>query len=463
MENMENNIPEEENLEPLAREAEPEVESVEPVLREMPVEEPAAAEDSTYRYVPPRRVSPYADSPYVMDAEIPAPKKREKKAKKAGNGRRFWKTAVCIVLILALVGGACGATAYLVSANWQKQIQNVEAHFALKIADLEKKIDSIDTNTGVSVSGSPAATGDGLTPAQVYAKNVDSVVMIYNKMPGGTSTGSGFVLSEDGYVVTNHHVVEGDGKLSITLTDGREFAATLVGSDDTNDVALLKVEATGLQAVTLGSSSALIVGDQVVAIGNPLGELTSTLTVGYISAKERDVNTEGFAINMLQTDAAINSGNSGGPLFNMKGEVIGITTAKYSGTSNSGASIEGVGFAIPIDDVTGLLSDLATYGYITGAYLGVMVSDMDPAAANYYGLPTGAYVQEATEGFAAAKAGLQAKDIIVELGGIKISTVNDLTRALRNFKAGDVTTIIVFRSGREVKLSITLDPKPGQE
>jgi serine protease Do len=228
-------------------------------------------------------------------------------------------------------------------------------------------------------------------------------------------------------------------------------------------VALLKVEATGLQAVTLGSSNALIVGDQVAAIGNPLGELTSTLTVGYISAKERDVNTEGFAINMLQTDAAINSGNSGGPLFNMKGEVIGITTAKYSGTSSSGASIEGVGFAIPIDDVIGMLSDLMNYGFITGAYLGVMVSDMDPTAANYYGLPVGAYVQEATEGYAAFKAGVMEKDIIVELGGIKVSTVNDLTRALRSFKAGDETTIVVYRSGREMTLNITLDAKPGQE
>ena len=136
---------------------------------------------------------------------------------------------------------------------------------------------------------------------------------------------------------------------------------------------------------------------------------------------------------------------------------------KYSGTSASGASIEGVGFAIPIDDVTGMLSDLINYGYITGAYLGVMVSDMDPSAASYYGLPTGAYVQEATEGYAAAKAGVQEKDIIVELGGIKVSTVNDLTRALRNFKAGDQTTIVVYRSGREVVLNITLDAKPGQE
>ena len=458
MENMENLTPEEENLEPLNAE-EPAVEA--PVEDPLP-EEPAPVEDTTYRYVPPRKTSPYADSPYVMEPGIQFAQKpkKQKKARKS-----FWKTAVCAVLILALVGGACGVTGYMVNSSWEKRAQQMENDFQDKLNALEKKIGSI--NTGVSVSGSPLASAEGLTPAQVYAKNVNSVVMIHNKITTmgqtGTSTGSGFILSEDGYVVTNHHVVEGEGKLSVTLADGQSFAATLIGSDDTNDVALLKVEATGLQAVTLGSSSDLIVGDQVVAIGNPLGELTSTLTVGYVSAKERDVNTDGFAINMLQTDAAINSGNSGGPLFNMKGEVVGITTAKYSGTSSSGATIEGVGFAIPIDDVSGLLSDLANYGFITGAYLGVMVSDMDPTAASYYGLPTGAYVQEATEGYAAAKAGVQEKDIIVELGGIKISTVNDLTRALRNFKAGDQTSITVFRSGREVKLNITLDPKPGQE
>jgi serine protease Do len=162
----------------------------------------------------------------------------------------------------------------------------------------------------------------------------------------------------------------------------------------------------------------------------------------------------------LQTDAAINSGHSGGPLFNMKGEVIGITTAKYSGTSSSGATIEGIGFAIPIDDVTGLLSDLATYGYVTGAYLGVSVSDMDPAAANYYGLPLGAYVQKVDEGYCAQRAGIQPKDIITKIGGIRVETVNDLTRALRNFKAGDMTVVTICRGGKEMDLKITLDAKP---
>jgi len=258
-------------------------------------------------------------------------------------------------------------------------------------------------------------------------------------------------------------VVEGDGKLSVITWDNAEHPAKLIGFDKANDVALLKIQAEGLQAVTLGSSDSLVVGDQVVAIGNPLGELTATQTVGYVSAKERDVTTDGFAINMIQTDAAINSGNSGGPLFNMRGEVVGITTAKYSGTSSSGATIEGIGFAIPIDDVSGMLSDLANLGYVTGAYLGVSVSDMDASAADYYNMPVGAYVVEVVEGNCAHAAGIQVKDIIVDVGGYKVTNVNSLGRVLRNFQAGDETTITVYRGGKELILSITLDEKPAAD
>lgn len=412
------------------------------------------------------RVSPYADSPYVMNCPVEESVK-PKKVKKEKKRTLHWSGLLSAILIIVVFAGACVATAALVSNYWEERVEYLEESFEDRLEELEKNMKG--GNTGNSVSGSPNVSADGgLTPAQVYANNVYSVVLITNRITAkyngqvsiGTSTGSGFILTEDGYVVTNYHVVEGEGELSVVTYDGDAYTAKLIGYDATNDVALLKVEATGLQAVTLGSSDDLIVGDQVVAIGNPLGELTSTLTVGYISAKERDITTEGFAINMLQTDAAINSGNSGGPLFNMRGEVIGITTAKYSGTSSSGASIEGVGFAIPIDDVSSLISDLATHGYITGAYLGVSVSDMDPAAANYYGMPVGAYVNDVEKGYAAQRAGLQPKDIITGIGGIRVETVNDLTRALRGFKAGDLTLITVCRGGIELNLEITLDEKP---
>ena len=320
-----------------------------------------------------------------------------------------------------------------------------------------------DPNTQPPVQTNP---GTDMTPAQVYAQCVNSVVAINCKgtnsygQTATTSSGSGFILSEDGYVVTNYHVVEGQSKLEVATYDGTTYTAEYIGGNEANDIALIKMDGKGLIPVAVGVSADLVVGEQVAAIGNPLGELASTLTVGYISAKDRIVATDGTQINMLQTDAAINPGNSGGPLFNMKGEVIGITTAKYSGTTTSGATIEGIGFAIPIDDVLGMLNDLREYGYITGGYLGISASDVDPDAAELYGLPKGVLVREITSGSCAEKAGMKVQDIIVNMGGYEISNLNDLSRALNKCKAGETVTIKVYRSGVEKELSVTLDERP---
>ena len=346
--------------------------------------------------------------------------------------------------------------------RWEQEMELLRSSMNNKVAVLEEQLEAVK-DTGLSVSGTPNAAADGLTPAQVYAQNKMAVVAIscttsYGSAGTATSSGSGFVLTEDGYVITNCHVVDGADQVTVVMLDGQEYEAKVKGYDQNNDLAVLKVDAKDLQTVQLGRSSDLIIGDMVVAIGNPLGELASTQTVGYISGKDRDVSTDGTLINMLQTDAAINPGNSGGPLFNMKGQVIGITTAKYSGTTSSGASIEGIGFAIPIDDVTRMISDIMAYGYVTGAYLGVSVADIDNAQASYYG--SGAYVMEVTPGYCAQKAGLQPGDLIVDMGGYRVESVAGLTRALRNFNAGDTTTITVLRKGREVVLEITLDEKP---
>ena len=425
-----------------------------------------------------RKESPYANSPYVMhhqpqqqyqsyhpSYEYQAPQKPKKERKPR---RSFWKGILASVLAVALVAGGCLITAAFVNEYWEDRNERTVKQLTDKIDDLPEQIDSISRNgTGNSVSGTPAAV-DGLTPGQVYAQNVDSVVAIsstvqttmYGQTAEGASSGSGFILTEDGYVVTNYHVVQGATSIEVISHDGTTYPAELVGHDSTNDLAVLKVEATGLPAATIGSSSDLIIGDMVVAIGNPLGELTATQTVGCVSGINREVTTDNTIISMIQTDAAINPGNSGGPLFNMYGEIIGITTAKYSGTTTSGASIEGIGFAIPIDDVMGGISDLIDYGYVTGAYLGVTVQNTDADAAAVYGLPTGAQIMEIVDGASADRAGLKVKDIIIKLGDTSVSNITELTRALRDYKAGDVTTITVIRSGAEVTLDITLDEKP---
>ena len=392
------------------------------------------------------------------------PKKRTKKS--GGMGKRLISAA----LTVALVAGACAVTASTVNNRWEAELSRQQAQVDDQIAALQAQIEALaESQSGMSISGSPVATAEGLSPSQVYAMNVNSVVAISNQTTTNVwgqvsetaASGTGFIISADGYILSNYHVVEGANRLTVMTYMGDEYEAKLVGFDQMNDVAILKVEAAGLDAVAIGSSDDLIVGDQVVAIGNPLGELTSSLTVGYISAKDRTINTDGNLINMMQTDAAINPGNSGGPLFNMKGEVVGITTAKYSGSTGSGASIEGIGFAIPIADVMNMTEDLITNGYRTNmAYLGVVVMDLDSNTAAMYSLPMGSYVRSVEEGSCAETAGIQPKDIIIAVGEYTVEGNSTLQSALCKFKAGDSTTVTVYRAGAELELPITFDERP---
>lgn len=405
---------------------------------------------------------PFADNPY----ELPWGEIYEKKRKTQKRNREkphLRTAALCLAMSVLVAALSSAITAGLLNKKWKDQYAALSLALQEKSAALQTQIDGTPQGTVVS-GGSPVS--DGLTPGQVYAQNVDAVVAItaYIDERGfyGQSAGSGFIITSDGYVVSNYHVVEDASEVEVTTTYGEVYEASLIGYDSTNDIALLKVEAENLPCVILGSSDALQVGDQVAAIGNALGELTSTMTVGYISAKDRVVTTDGSTINMLQTDAAINSGNSGGPLFNMQGEVVGITTAKFSGFSSSGATIEGIGFAIPMDDVIGMIEDLRDLGYISGAYLGVMVKDVDPTA-QAYGLPTGAYVDEVTPGYAAEKGGMRAEDIIVDLGGYQITSVSELTRMLRKFEPGETVSVTVYRGGVYLQLQVTLDEKPRQQ
>ena len=432
------------------------------------------------------RPSPYENSPYMMNHQqppysqpgaqpggpvwqqnayvTPKPPKPKKPKKKMGTaGRRV----IACLLVLALVAAGCGITAASLNTHFKHAVADTRNQYENQLQDLKQQVDRLSRLAGGnSVSGSPAASAGSLTPAQVYAQNVDSVVSISSSMAPNRmgqvakGSGSGFILTEDGYVVTNYHVIEGAAEVSVVLYDKSEHPATVVGSDINNDVAVLKIEGENLPAVTLGSSSDLLIGDMVVAIGNPLGVLAATQTVGYLCGKDRNVTTGGTYINMLQTDAAINAGNSGGPLFNMRGEVVGITSAKYSGTTGSGASIEGIGFAIPIDDVMDIVEDLVHLGYVSGAYLGITLQEMDPEEAARYNLPVGPYVVNVVEGGSADRAGIQPKDIIIQIGEYKVTNYNELARALRHFEAGDETTITYVRSGATKEAKITLDERP---
>ena len=413
--------------------------------------------DDYYNDPQPRQEEPNYIPREPVSPQPPKPKKE----------RKGMKRFVSVLLVLALVLGSCGATAFFMNSYFQKEMKNLTQQMNDKIAAVQKE-------SGKQTSGAasrPLAAGEYLTPGEVYEQNVDAVVAItvqiedvdnYGRPVSGLSSGTGFFITSDGYVVTNYHVIKGGTEVTVTTHGQEEYKAEIIGYEENNDLALLKVEGENLPCVTLGSSSDLLVGDQVVAIGNVLSTFASSLTVGYVSGVDRVVDTQGVAMNMIQTDVAINSGNSGGPLFNMQGEVVGITTAKFSGQSSSGVSIEGIGFAIPMDDVTGMIEDLKNFGYVTGAYLGVMVLDVDPTA-QYYGIPAGAAVESTTAGGAAEKGGILAKDVITEVGGYPVTSVSDLTRVLRKFAAGDTVSVEVYRGGQTKTLTVTLDEKPREE
>lgn len=418
------------------------------------------------------KTSPYANSPYASADTIRKSESGERsyadctaprKAKKKGGAGRFFKRLGAFVVIAAMIAGSSFAAAQYTERRMNRRMDSLYA----TIDELKGQISSATA----PVIGGNIAPGDYMTPAQVYALNADKVVSVsctirtsvMGRVTQGTAFGSGFILTDNGYIVTNFHVVDGATEITVTTHDGVQRSATLVGKDSINDTALLKVHAEGLNPVTLGSSSELSIGDMVVAIGNPLGTLNAAQTVGYVSGKDRRITTDNTVINMLQTDVAINSGNSGGPLFNMYGEVVGITTAKYSGTTSSGVSIEGISFAIPIDDVKSGISDLMAQGYISSGYLGVIVNNVDSKTAAMYNLPSGAYVSTVNEDSCAEKAGIQVKDIITAVGGTAVTNITDLNRALRGFKAGDETTVTVFRGGQSLDLTAVLDEKPQEE
>ena len=314
---------------------------------------------------------------------------------------------------------------------------------------------------------------DGQTkmdPATVYASVVNSAVSIncfatstniFGQKTQTASSGSGFIITEDGYVVTNYHVVSGASSVQVTLYNGDTYDATVIGGDSDYDVAVLKINAAGLTPVTLGNSADVNVGDSVLAIGNPLGELTFSMSGGYVSSCNRAINVDGTPFNMIQVDCSINPGNSGGPLFNSYGEVIGIVSAKYSSYSNT--TVEGIGFAIPINDVVSLVKDIMTNGYVTNkAYMGITPQTMTAQMAQQYryDVTEGVFVCSVDPDSAAAKAGLRLGDVITKMDDKTISSYEDLVAAKKSYSAGDTVTLTVYREGKTIEVPLTFDAVP---
>ena len=398
--------------------------------------------NSDYNRIPEDREPIETEQFHVYEAEPPKQKKRK-------GAARFVALGLCCALIGGLAGGG-GVLAYNHFAGGSTTIyQGSAPSVAVNLAQVD----------GHTV----------LTPEEIYAANLGAVVgvngsvttNVFGYTVKNAVSGSGFVISSNAttsYILTNYHVIDGVSDITVFFADGTSYDATLVGGEPDNDIAVLQVDAGNLQTVTLGDSDALNVGQEVYAIGNPLGELTFTFTGGYVSAKDRSVTmSDGTVMNMLQTDTAINSGNSGGPLFNEYGEVIGIVSAKLSSSSSSEATVEGLGFAIPINDVHDMVVSIMEHGYVTGKpNVGVLLDDVSQEAQRY-GVPAGAEIMAILDGSGADNGGLQVGDIITAVDDTQVDSVSALQDAVDGYQAGDSVSFTVYRDGSETTVTVTLD------
>ncbi len=393
-------------------------------------------------------------TPPMYDPNMPPIYHHTEKPKKKKRGSALRLCA--LALVFSLLGGVLGAGGLL---WYQSQTEDPVQEASGDVTHMLMGIRENSVLETVAVE-----TGEVMTAAEVYAANVNSTVGITTSITTNywgfqttsAASGSGFIITQDGYILTNYHVIESADSITVSLYDGTTYDAQLIGYDESNDLAVLKVEAEGLSPVIIGDSDNLNVGDSVVAIGNPLGELTFSLTAGTISAKDREVTlSSSVTMNLLQTDCAINSGNSGGALFNMYGEVIGITNAKYSSSSSSEASIDNIGFAIPINSVLDIVESIIEKGYISKPYIGVSVLDVS-TQSQFYGVPAGAAIAGVVEDSPAAEAGLQEGDIITQVNDTQITSSSDLKSYINASQVGDILTLSVYRQGNTLELTVTV-------
>lgn len=371
---------------------------------------------------------------------------------------------VSLFLVFTLVvGGTGGVVGYYLSQNNTAiaDTPDIGDESGQPVNSVQQPSPNSGSNDTLPVI-TPAASQDGALSIQdIFARGDKSTVAIstmttstnvFGQPVSQAAAGSGFILTDTGYVLTNHHVIDGASEVIVILYDGSEYPAEIIGSDAVTDIAVLKINTSGLNAVKIGDSDKLAVGDQVVAIGNPLGELANSLTVGYISAKKRIVSIDDIPRVMLQTDASVSPGNSGGPLFNLNGEVIGVVAAK---TVSSG--VEGIGFAIPINIAADIANQLIRDGRIVGRpLLGISYQEIS-SLQNSGEYPEGVYVAAVNAGSAAEKAGIKQGDVITHFDGVRITEGAELQIEKNLCRVGDTITVIVWRNGTEVTLSVTFD------
>lgn len=370
------------------------------------------------------------------------------------------------MLMVSMLSATIGASSAYFLAEYRFKQQGSPL-FAPQISTEQK------TSSTISSEVTYQNVGGALTPAEISKIASPAVLAIHTSKEVrnffgtsvATGSGSGVIIHPEGYVATNYHVIEGAETVELTLSDGKKYKAKLVGSDETTDLALLKIESQGevFPYLELADSSKAQVGEQVVAIGNPLGQLEGSLTVGYISAIERNVEINQSTGNktllqgLIQTDAAINRGNSGGALINQEGKLLGINTLK-----TLAVGVEGIGFAIPSNTFKPILEELKTYGKVTSRPIfGISAQNIGEEVASRYGLPQGVWVTSVLENGPAFKAGLKTQDIIIEIDGEKIQSTDQLKKILLEKKIGDVIKVKYVRQSEELETDLTLgeDPK----
>lgn len=373
----------------------------------------------------------------------------ENKKSRRNNFFRYTAAVVCGMFAGALIFG--GALTYALNSDKFTNSSGVVKQYSSGVTTVS------NINTGKELSVTQIA--DKVGPAVVGIINKQTVMSYWG---GGTTeqegSGSGIIISSDGYIVTNSHVIEAANSITVVLSTGEEYDATVVGKDSKTDLAVIKITATGLPTAEFGKSSELQVGELAVAIGNPLGlEFQGSVTAGVISALNRTMNVDGRQYTLVQTDAAINPGNSGGPLVNRYGQVIGINTVKISSSDT-----EGMGFAIPVDVAAPIIEELIQNGYVSGRpQIGVGVREITQDMSTYYNMPVGLYVVSISQNSGAEKAGIMQGDVIVKADGQTVTTMDELNEIRDTHKAGETLELTVVRSGQTMTVKVTLgEEKP---